>query len=219
MVVNRHLIIDARIKWHDLVVSLDSNYAENMIDFLTLFMDFHKDDIYQRLHLFLNGKQWDEMFFKRLHYVPAIVNLCLDYFSNELNIQTLKDLKKLEVFRPLNVTIQELQRIACDLPTLERIVFREASSTEILPFICSAKRLKEIRVCWLKCGTYFDKYLDLVKLNRERAKLDSARPMIIYVEELIYVKTKKILGKIRFNLIEMRRSSAYQDKSFYATFI
>lgn len=216
---NRRSIIDAKIKWHDLVASLESNYAENMDVYTTLFMELHTAGSYQRLHLFLNGKHWDESIFQQLPRVPAIVNLCLDYFSTELNMQIIKDLRKFEVFRPLNVPVNELQRFASDLPNLERVVFREASSTEILPFICLAKRLKEIRVCWLKCGIYFDKYLDLAKLNCEREKLNGAQRMIIYVDERIYVTTKRILGQIRFNSIEMRRISAYESKTFYASFL
>lgn len=131
----------------------------------------------------------------------------------------MKDLKKFEVFRPLNVSVHELQRFAKDLPNLERVVFREASSTEILPFISFTKQLKEIRVCWLKCGIYFDKYLDLAKFNCEREKLNNARRMIIYVDERIYVTTKRCIGQIQFDLIEMRRISSYHDKTFYASFV
>lgn len=216
---NRQPIIDAQINWYDLVVSLESNYTENMSEYSTLFMELHKAGVYQRLHLFLNGKQWDESFFKQLTRVPAIVNLCLDYFGTELNMQILQDLKKFEVFRPLNVSVHELQRFAKELPNLERVVFREASSTEILPFICFTKRLKEIRVCWLKCGIHFDKYLDLAKLNREREKLNNARRMIIYVDERVFVTTKRCAGQIQFNLIEMRRISSYQNKTFCASFV
>lgn len=219
LLANQDSITDAQIKWHDLVVSLESNYIENVNDFSTLFIELHGAGVYQQLHLFLNGKRWDESFFDKLPQVPAIVNLCLDYFCTDLNVQILNDLKKFEVFRPLNISAQELQRFAKDLPHLERVVFREASSNEIFPFICFAKRLKEIRVCWLKCGIHFDKYVDLAKLNHEREKLSDARQMIIYVEERVYVATKRIMGKIRFSLIEMRRISSYQDKSFYATFV
>lgn len=215
----RQAIVDAKIKWLDLVVSLESNYTENMSEYSTLFVELHTASVYQRLHLFLNGKQWDESFFKQLPHVPAIGNLCLDYLGTELNIPILKDLKKFEVFRPLNVSVHELQRFAKDLPNLERVVFREASSTEILPFISFTKQLKEIRVCWLKCGIYFDKYLDLAKFNCEREKLNNARRMIIYVDERIYVTTKRCIGQIQFDLIEMRRISSYHDKTFYASFV
>lgn len=211
--VNFRSIVDAEIKWFDLVVSLNSNNIENMRDYQTLLLQLHRAGAYQRLHLFLNGKQWDESFIHLLSRVPAIVNLCLDYFGIEFKMPTLKDLKKFEVFRPLNVPVDELQRFAMDHSNLERIIFRETSSMQILPFICNTKGLKEIhiRIC-------YDNYLDLAKLNRAREKLSDARRIIIYVEERTFVTTKRIFGQIQFDLIEMRRISAYESKTFYASF-
>lgn len=216
---NRQLFLESELKWHDLTISLESNYAQDMNQFLIMFKDFHKQGIYQRLHLFLNGKHWDEIFFKQITAVPALVNLCLDYLSSDMCMKSSNDLRKLEIFRPLNVTTEELETLAKGFVNLERIVFREASSNEILPFIRYARKLKEVRVCWLKKGLFFDGVLNLPKLNSEREQLRSARKATIYVDEKVFLATKWAIMQSDFKSIEMRRNSSYQDPSAYATFI
>lgn len=219
ILMNHRLFTETTLKFRDLTVSLEPNYADNSNQFLTIFKDFHKRGIYQRLHLFLNGKQWDERFFDELSSVPALINLCLDYLSSDMNMKVSNDLRKLEVFRPLNLSLSELETIAKGCLNLERIVFREASSSEILPFILYTRKLKVIRVCLLKNGPFFDGVLNLPKLNAERKKLDSACKIAIYVDENVYLATKWAIVESEFERIEMRRNSSYSDSDAYASFI
>lgn len=219
ILMNHQLISETTLQFRDLTVSLEPNYADDANQFLIIFKEFHKRGIYQRLHLFLNGKQWDERFFDEMSTVPALVNLCLDYLSSEMSLKISKVLQKLEVFRPLNVSLNELEMLAKGCSNLERIVFREASSTEILPFIRYSRKLKVIRVCLLKNGLYFDGVLNLPKLNVEREKLDSACKVTIYVDEKAFLATKWAIVKSELELVEMRRNSSYQDSDAYASFI
>lgn len=215
---HRHSFMEAELRWSDITTSMAPNDAEDMIQFLILLKEFHKLGVYQRLHLFLNGHGWNESFFKQLASVPALVNLCIEYFEN-FDVRGLNDLKKLEIYMPMNVPLIKMEMLAINLLNLERIIFREASTNDILPFICHARKLKEIRVCSLKKGIYFDNgYLNLHKLNEEREKLNGARTVMIYVDEKVFLATKWKSVKSETVLVEIRRISAYEDPSFYATY-
>lgn len=216
---NRDSLMASRLKWCDLTVSMASIYAENMNRFLVLFEELHRQGTYQRLHLFLHGKEWNDAFFERLVSVPALVNLCLEYFEN-FDVENLHDLKKLEIYMPINVMADKMTNIAMSLVNLERIVFREASTNDILPFIRHSKKLMEIRVCLLKDGIHFnDNRLNLFQLNEERKSLRGARKVTIYVTENVFLTTNWTTAKAKFSLLEIRRLSAYQDPSCYATYI
>lgn len=215
----RHSLLDSNLKWSDLTVSMATTYADNMRQFLVLFEELYSCGAYDRLHLFLNGKDWDRHFFKQLASLPALVNLCLEYFEN-FDVEHLHQLNKLEIYMPLNVSNEKIENIAKGLVKLERIVFRETSTNAILPFIRHSKWLKEIRICTLKNGKYFkDGRLNVAKLNQERQNLKGAKKVIIYVEENVFLTTRWATLKIDFNFIEMRRLSSYADSSFYATYI
>lgn len=215
---NRHLFLEAELKWYDLTCSLAFNYADNMNQYLIVFKELHERGVYQRLQLFLNGREWDETFLQQLAVAPRLVNLCLDYLKDS-NIKCAIDLRKLEVFIPLNVRIDALEILAKNLVNLERIVFRAASFSQILPFIHQSRKLKEVRVCLLTEGMCFNRVLNLLELNNQREKLNGAQKVTIYVEEKVFLATKWAAVKINFHLIEMKRLSSYQDNSSYATFI
>lgn len=216
---HRHSFMEAALRWSDITTSMAPNYAEDMTQFLILLKEFHKVGVYQRLHLFLNGHGWNRSFLDQLASVPALVNLCLEYFEN-FDVEGLNDLKKLEVYMPMNVTFAEVEIVATSLVNLERIVFRETSSNEILPFIRHSKKLKEIRLCLLKEGIHFNNgYLNLHKLNEEREKLNGARKVTIYVDEKVFLATKWKTVKSEWAFVEIRRISGYQDPSFYATYV
>lgn len=216
---NRHSLSKSGLKWCDLTVSMATTYADNMNHYLVLFEELYACGIYQRLHLFLNGKEWNQQFFKQLASVPFLINLCLEYFE-DFNIESLNKLIKLEIYMPLLIFSDKMENIAKNLVNLERIVFRDASINDILPFIRHSKRLKEIRVSVLKNGIYFNNgRLNLKKLNQERTSLNRARKVIMYVEENVFLSTRWSNVMIDFNLFEIRRLSAYKDFSFYPTYI
>lgn len=216
---NQEALLDSNLQWIDLTSCITPNHADNVYDFIVLLKELHERGAYQRLHLFLNGKEWDELFFRALSSVPALVNLCLEYFDN-YNLSELPNLEKLEVYMPLNVTVEKLESLAINLLNLERIAFGEASLAEILPFFSHAKKLREVRVHTLKDGGVVrGGPLNVHVLNAARESLNGARKVTMYVDETVFLKTRWANVQANFNYIEIRRMSAYQDNSFYASYL
>lgn len=99
-----------------------------------------------------------------------------------------------------------MDEVSNALKNLEYIFTPETNMEYMMPFIRNSKRLKEIKMEYFRDDRGD---IDPVIMNKERAKLNGAQKVTIYVEEKDYLMIKWKYSKSNFGLIEMRRNESY----------
>lgn len=99
----------------------------------------------------------------------------------------------------------------------ERMYIHAASIKEILPFVRFASNLQSIYVKNFEEDDDDVDVVDVVKLNKQRAKLDGARQMTIYVNEDNYLATKHASLPTRCSLVELKPTTKFMldNEGFY----
>lgn len=211
-------IMSSNLKLDFLKISLDSEIPVDVLDKL------RANGFYQRLEIndILSNQMVSHENIKRMTSLHGLEKIL---FFNELNsddvntISALVSLKQLEFYCCVGSLSAQL---ATQVIKLERIYFYMANVYNLRDFIYYSANLKAIKV-----SAIFDSndnepefvlaqksnmvaLTDLPKWNRERAKLNGARKVKIFVDEQVYLATKWALKATDFGLIEIKRIDAYQ---------
>lgn len=177
-----------------------------------LLNELHAKGFYQRLEIMI-FKRNDIKQMKSLQGLEKIQFACEDYeYSNLTELVNLKELK-FKYFTGFSIKANIKQ-----LVNLEHIHFTRTYESNIRDFINYSVNLKTIRVDLLYEGDAKNRYgfrhslkyncraiLELPEWNTERANLDGARKVKIFVDEQVYLKTKWALKATNFGLIEIKR--------------
>lgn len=199
---NRHELIKSNVKLDKLEIQILDNYHRHLINMQSicnLLNEFKKNGFYQRLYLYV--KRVDKQCSEHVITLNALEMLSIRQFTECYSLCQLNNLKELEITNAVN--LKELETLS-NLRNLERLTLSNTVTVnDILPFIrCSAK-LYRIHV------NFNEGFLNLCKLNDERKKLASARKIIIYVSDNVFLATKwtAMYGVINLDFIEMRRAT------------
>ena len=173
--------------------------------FYNLLIELHEKEFYQTLHMFITFVDRQNCMQKLFLLEPLGM---LGGFVISIENPLMK-LKELDINKGAEVI--GIEMIPIKIPKLESISFSEATSDDILPFICHSPKLKIIKVDLLLDGTHLKNgVLDLVALNKEREKLTNAKKVVIYVNELVFLSTMWHHNVMNFKKIELRRGESFE---------
>ncbi|XP_055303090.1 uncharacterized protein LOC129568812 isoform X2 [Sitodiplosis mosellana] len=208
---NSLMEVDTKLNWleikHFIANAFHMRAEEfNMNAFCNLLNQLHDRDFYKRLHFFVPDV--NEQFSDQLVSLHGLEKLTIDKFTNCYNLLQLKHLKELNIFGYANAGNFEI--LAKSLTNLERILIQEATYNDLLPFVRHSVNLKHMKIFAKEAKQFKGETINLGKLNREREKLFGARKLIIYIEDNVFLATKRTAryGDINLNMIEMRRSNS-----------
>lgn len=219
LLINQHSFLSSDVKLDRLAVDfhhpknintdVDPSFIVNML--YNLLMELHEKGFYKSLHMYIT-------FVDRDHCMQKLFSLnsleMLGGFVNSIE-NPLKKLRELDINKGSEVN--DLGTFPIKIPELERVCFSEATSDDILPFICHSIKLKMIKIDLLLDGTYLENgVLDLVSLNKEREKLNKARKIVIYVNEDVFIATKWARSEMNYKLIECRRGESFECEKLNA---
>ncbi|XP_031635386.1 uncharacterized protein LOC116348505 isoform X2 [Contarinia nasturtii] len=186
--------VDAKLLWQNRELFKNSNIKFDTLEII------HERNVDFHLFCRLLNELYEFGFYKKLYFDDS-------FGTNQGTIDQLATVKGLVKFQAA------FKMFSAKVGALRNL--EEASSDDILPFICHAEKVNKIKVEQLCSGSHFDqidKILDLMTLNKKREKLVGARKIMIYVSEDVYLATKWAMKQTDFKLIEMKRITSYDWK-------
>lgn len=204
---NRAELGKTNIKLDKLEIQILDNYHRHLINMQSicnLLNEFFERGFYRRLYLYV--KRVDKQCSEHVIKLHALEMLSIRQFSECHSLYYLSNLRELEIMNSVN--IKDLEILASNLTNLERLSLSNTVTGAdiiclIVPFVRCSTKLYRMQV------NFNEGYLNLYKLNEERKRLATARKIIIYVSNPMFLETKwkTMNGEINLDFIEMRRSS------------
>lgn len=214
--IGAKILIGNRETFKNLNIKLDTLAIENGYPKYVranLLNELHECGFYKKLHYHAYAIRQRDI--DLLVGVRGLVKLhCHSTgYKDHVAVAALTNLEELCV--TYSIRISDLKLLPDTLLKLKCIQFFEASSDDILPFVCRAAKMNKIEVETLLHGSHFnerDNVLNLLALNDEREKLVTARKITIYVNEDVYLATKWAMKQTDFSLIEIKRITSLNWK-------
>ncbi|XP_055307077.1 uncharacterized protein LOC129571329, partial [Sitodiplosis mosellana] len=170
-------------------------------DYLVKLARVHQKGLYKRLHIFIDdcsNERWAS------NYGDGLVNVGLEQLAS---YGCMDFPHPLPYFKELTVLHCENPKYLEKVRNIEWLYIVECGPNAIASFTSYLPKLKHFRI-----GGFDDAdeetILNLLALNKERAKLAGACKTTIYVPEKIFLATKWAKTKTDFNLIELKRHQA-----------
>lgn len=220
MYKNRDAMISTRnVKLDDLAILLHTPDDEKLVPdedaTYELLYELYKRGFYKRLHLYVWEAINQEQII-RLSGVNGLVKLFINRLTEPLALSPLKNIE--EIFVRDSKYLYDLDTMTMDLVNLRRIHFFEASLNDITPFFKRSVEMEMIKVDRFVGGIHFDKnakVINLLALNRERERLMGATKITLFVEEDIYLATKRAMKGNDFTSIRLKRDTSYEWEHFF----
>lgn len=201
---NERTLRTANIRLDDLAVNIHG-WESKMDAINSVFDKFQKRGLYKRLHVYTS--YYDAESFKRITSMPLLDKL---YLSNKvaapIDIPQKNHLTEIS-FRYFT-DILDMEHLNSKLDHLERIHFKEASLYDVLPFVQKLVKLKIIAIEKTKFNLSFIMNLD--SINRQRELLHDAQKVTLYIDETVYLETKKFISVVNFSKLELKRAQLYE---------
>lgn len=200
---NRHELLKSNVKLDKLEIQILDNFHRHLINMqssVRLLNEFFERGFYRRLYLYV--KRVDKQCSEQVITLRALEMLSIRQFSESHSLGHLSNLKELEIMNSVN--LKDLETLALGLKNLEVLTLSNtATVNDILPFIRYSVKLYRIQ------ANFDEGSLNLCKLNEERKRLATARKIILYVSDNVFLETKwtTMRGEINLDFIEMRRAS------------
>lgn len=200
---NRHELLKSNIKLEKLEIQILDNFHRHLINMQSicnLLNEFYERGFYRRLYLYV--KRVDKQCSEHVITLHALEMLSIRQFSESYSLSHLSNLKELEIMNSVN--LKDLETLALGLKNLEGLTLSNTVTVnDILPFIRYSAKLYRIQV------NFNEGSLNLYKLNEERRRLSTARKIILYVSDNVFLETKwtTMRGETNLDFIEMRRAS------------
>lgn len=221
---NIHLIKTGEINLDNLAVTVTHNdclHALNLRLFWQLLDEHRRSGIFKRLHLVYDGfDQFNQELVDGIVLSTAVERFYVGkHFRVEgVALSELKFLANVDDFTfPDSRFIMDIETVATKLQSLKRVHFKRSNFNHVKLFIGRNLKLQEIRVDWFmnEVGMREElKVLNLVELNKERAKLRHAEKMTLFVKEPVYLATKRAKRETELEFITLKRTEALNDKHF-----
>lgn len=136
-------------------------------------------------------------------------------FVNSISLSCLTYLKDIRF--PDSRCITDIETVANEHAHLKFIYFGTSSMSHVKMFIGGNSKLERIQIDWFvdEAGNIEDeKVLNLAALNKDRSKLVNAKKIILYVEEPVYLATKRANREIDLDFITLKRADTLYDREF-----
>lgn len=140
--------------------------------------------------------------FPPMHYLEAIM-------ANQVFEDVIAAMTSLKVLYLDAILFRaEAEILAQNLTNLEEIYAYTDSVDAIVPFVCHSPKLMKIYVN----KTFLPKFMQKIhlgKLSKERAKLENACPLSIYLKEELFVNIKWAEDNLKQGLVEIKRAESH----------
>lgn len=202
-------LLDGKASIDLLKIKLPLDFCLVRSPFCNALMKLHAKGVYKRLYLY-GYTHKNEADLDRIGLIPAIETLYFDGAHTDIDIPfRMTDLKELRFSFGGNIKYLDLS--SSSLMNVERVFIEFTQIIYILPIIRHLVNVKVLYVDHLWRGTYFENgIVNVVALNEERAQLEGACKLTIYVKENIYLAAKWTLLPTKCSLIELGRAECYK---------
>ncbi|XP_031620663.1 uncharacterized protein LOC116339121 [Contarinia nasturtii] len=211
---NREIFLNATVKLNTLVVykgniaSLDGSlYLNQIVDLLN---QLHEHGFYKELHIHVDRLY--QGFSALMTTLPALKLLYIEELKQCYDLPQLTNLEVLIINFSRKPNVKDCEMLANNLIKLERLEIGQCESIyTIMPFIRRSRKLNKIIMKGYNVHNCSSRgiggALNLTMLDKERAKLDRARKITIYVRDDVFLATKWAFknGETNLSHIEMRR--------------
>lgn len=207
--VNRNSFLNSNIKLKQLDILVDWHFEYiRLDDICRLLNDLHQQGFYQRLFLSASSI-YEQEELNQIALIRGLKKLYLVDVSTE-TIAVLPPMPELnDLWFRFGVKLKDLDSVVRSLLNVNRVHFDVAKANCIASLVRYAPQVKEVKVKKLREGAHFeDGVIDLFALNRDRKRLVNACKITIYVNENIFLSTKRVMGKTELGLITLKRAEA-----------
>lgn len=157
----------------------------------------------------------NQPFIDQLNSINALVGLRIPFHINDLDLNTLVNLEILRFDCNINKIIN-MSQLPQNLTNLREISFIKASIDDILPFVYQLPKLRKIAV--EKLIDFRRRGIDLLAVNEKRKKLFEisihVSKIIIYVPEMVYLRSRSKFMTMNFDLVEILRYELFDNSRF-----
>lgn len=218
---NIHSMKDAKIQLEDLAISFASGDFighPELRSFWKLLDECHKLGIYKRIHILFYHFGYEQKFFDGIASLTALKRLRFAIDTYGHNCVTLSALVHLEdLTLPDSRYITDIKIVATKFEYLKHIYFGQSNLSQVKLFISRNSKLERIQIDKFvdKAGkNEYKKVLNLIDLNRERSMLSNAKKITLFVEEPVYLATKRANRQIDLDFIKLKRTDTFNEREY-----
>lgn len=227
-----YMYVDNRVKSSSICMLLNELYELGV---------YKRMELYRPVYIYITNKDLASLkCLSKLHmkFIPLSKD---DDDFDELpeDVDAPIDLKSLQSLQAFHVqttsSIKDIGNGATSLKNLEQFHAQYANFGHIVSFVKKSAKLREIIIesfdnavifeelefedpwGFLKNAEKEPKFIDLYRLNRERAKLPDAKKITLYVNERLYLATKWAIRDTDLPFIRLKRIESFE--MYYGLFI
>lgn len=205
---NRNLLEQTSVQLDSLKIYFEKLDIENLDQFVNLFTTLHERGFYKTLQLkflekfFIASEQLKEHYNNAISLLPALTQISVEPYS-DIDLTRLPNLEKLKT--KFVISAAEAKKVAESLQNLRLLDIREQPSDVLAKitleyFIGNSKKLKTIKLSSMQ-----NNVLNLVKLNKERERVENACQVTICVPENVYLAEKWKTQNAKLELVKIGR--------------
>lgn len=215
---NRDSIKVAQIKLDNLMIFISNEliYMKEIEKFQSLchlLNELHCLGLYKRLTMYSSCvlEPFDQELIDEMAKLNALNDLRIyTYKCNHITLANLEQLEEISISE--SSIIKDLESTTNSLKHLERIHFGRSNLNHLMLFISKTSKLKQMKVDWflnMDDNMELHQIINLSALNKERAKLLNATKVTLYVEERVYLATKRAKRELDLDLIKLKRLESH----------
>lgn len=196
------LIMKAGIRLEELCLDIGFGGDLNLKQLFQNIEILHKQGQFKKFHMIPTTSMFVAAKVPSLEYLEAIM-------ANQVFEDVIAAMKSLKVLYLDAILFRaEAEILAQNLTNLEEIYAYTDSVDAIVPFVCHSPNLKKIYVNKTFLPKFMQK-INLGKLSKERAKLEHACPLIVYLKEELYISIKWATDDMKQGLVEIKRAESH----------
>lgn len=187
---NAEFLIESKKQLRDLAIT-----GDEIVTVWDLLKDFHNQDIYKRLHLYVPNV--NQPLIEQIGTLDGLETLYVVSGSSQLHFNSLTNLSELVIHSVPNE--QYALEWTMDLVNLQRLSLQKADASHILPFVQYSDNLQMIKI-----KKFDQRVVNLPRWSAERLGI-FAQKLTIYVEERCFLKTKWTFNGTCIGQVEVKR--------------
>lgn len=220
---NLQLIKADEINLEELAIIVDDTDHRNNLHLGSIWQSIDKHShqgFYKRLHLYYRRfiPRFNQKVVDGIVISTAVDRFCVAGRCLRLERVALSELNFLTnvvhfVFSDSRFII-DIETVATKCECLKRIHFGKSNLSHVKMFIGGNLKLQQIRIEWFMNDFGIRekmKVLNLIELNKERAKLSNAKKITLFVQEPVYLATKRAMRETELEFIKLKRSVTLKE--------
>lgn len=209
-------INNAQVKVKDLTIAFDITDigVEKNVVFWQTF-NSRWSNFCENLNFYYSGFHFNQDLVNEIAKLTVVNRLTVDEIAANEYVK-LSGLMHLTDFSlPDSRHITDIEIVATKHQNLKFIHFGISSTSHLKFFMGRNSKLKRMQINWFvnEVGNIEDDtVLNLIALNTERSKLTDARKITLFVQESIYLATKRKKRDTYLDFIELKRTESLNDR-------